>query len=54
MTVDDYLGADPMTNPDANAAVQALVNALDVLPEDIARDLYDNQVDLEADGIIFP
>lgn len=53
-SVEDYLGDDPMANPDANAAVQSLVNALDVLPDDIATQLTDNQADLEADGIIFP
>ncbi|MBI9100704.1 MAG: hypothetical protein JEY91_19685 [Spirochaetaceae bacterium] len=53
-SVEDYLGDDPMDNSDALAAVQALVNAIDSLPEDTASELWENQADLEGDGIIFP
>jgi len=53
-TVDDFLGDDPLENDDAKNAVQSLVYALDVLPEDTAQQLIDNQADLESDGIVFP
>lgn len=56
-TVEDFLGSDPLNpvggNDDARAAVQSLVNALDVLPEETALELLDNRADLEADGIVF-
>ena len=53
-TVEEFLGDDPMTNPDAFNALQSMVYALDVLPEETAQELLDNQADLENDGIVFP
>jgi len=46
--------ADPLDNTDAKAAVQSLVYALDVLPDDLASEILDNQADLVGKGIIFP
>ncbi len=53
--VEDFLGDDPVgDNQDINDSVQALVNAMDVLPQETVDELLNNQADLEADGIVFP
>ncbi len=53
-SVEDFLGSDPLMNDDVKGSVQALVNAMDILPADLASQLTDNQADLIADGIVFP
>ncbi len=53
-SVEDFLGSDPLDNTDVQGSVQALVNAMDILPADLASQLTDNQADLELDGIVFP
>lgn len=52
--VEDYLGDDPLADEDTNNAVQALVYAIDVLPDDTAQELWDDQEHLEDNGIVFP
>lgn len=51
----DTLGSDPVTDsPDVKQAVQSLVYAMDVLPDDMKDQLLDNQTDLESKGVVFP
>lgn len=52
--VDTYLPADPMTDPDVQNTMQNLVNAIYILPTDIADQLWGDQTNLESYGIVFP
>jgi len=55
LTIGEFLSDDPIAdNSDVNQAVQSLVYAMDVLPQDIQNQLLDNQADLISKGIIFP
>ncbi|MBB6480633.1 hypothetical protein [Spirochaeta isovalerica] len=55
LTVDEFLSDDPVAdNPDVKQAVQSLVYAMEILPEDLQTQLLDNQADLISKGVVFP